>query len=400
MKLIVNYLQLFTRRFAGADKLADLCIVLSRILKKMENEYDVVMYGAIGTDFSGNDLAHWIKSIDEQADTIHLRINSPGGDVEQGLSIVSAILSARAYIHVHVDGIALSMAAVIAVCGDRVEMQDYAKMMIHDPFFRVASESLLSNKDKKYLSVLKDSMQTILSRRNIDKELLGKMMAEETWFTADEAKAAGLADEVVVTQRKELKNLAAPELLKRISAELVVEESGQRVWCGNFTHIIKEVDMKLVAVKLGLAEASTESEVVNKVGALQGELSAAVAERDTLKQKLAAIEAKQAAEQKTEAESLVAAAVADGRINADGRSAWMGDFEKDFEGAKNRLASIPAREKISAQVEKGAEGNGGEKPIASMTFAEIVKADRLRELKKDNALYVQKFKDAYGHDPA
>lgn len=400
MKLIVNYLQLFTRRFAGADKLADLCIVLSRILKKMENEYDVVMYGAIGTDFSGNDLAHWIKSIDEQADTIHLRINSPGGDVEQGLSIVSAILSARAYIHVHVDGIALSMAAVIAVCGDRVEMQDYAKMMIHDPFFRVASESLLSNKDKKYLSVLKDSMQTILSRRNIDKELLGKMMAEETWFTADEAKAAGLADEVVVTQRKELKNLAAPELLKRISAELVVEESGQRVWCGNFTHIIKEVDMKLVAVKLGLAEASTESEVVNKVGALQGELSAAVAERDTLKQKLAAIEAKQAAEQKTEAEALVAAAVADGRINADGRSAWMGDFEKDFEGAKSRLASIPAREKISAQVEKGAEGNGGEKPIASMTFAEIVKADRLRELKKDNALYVQKFRDAYGHDPA
>lgn len=366
----------------------------------MENEYEIMMYGVIGADFDGNDLAHWIKSVDGQADTIHLRINSPGGDVEQGLSIVSAILSARAYIHVHVDGIALSMAAVIAVCGDRVEMQDYAKMMIHDPFFRVASESLLSNKDKKYLSVLKDSMQTILSRRNIDKELIGKMMTEETWFSADEAKAAGLADEVVVTQRKELKNLAAPELLKRISAELVVEEGGQRVWCGNFTHIIKEVDMKLVAVKLGLAEASTESEVVNKVGALQGELSAAVAERDTLKQKLAAIEAKQAAEQKTEAESLVAAAVADGRINADGRSAWMGDFEKDFEGAKNRLASIPAREKISAQVEKGAEGNGGEKPIASMTFAEIVKADRLRELKKDNALYVQKFKDAYGHDPA
>lgn len=366
----------------------------------MENEYEIMMYGVIGADFDGNDLAHWIKSVDGQADTIHLRINSPGGNVEHGLSIVSAILSARAYIHVHVDGVALSMAAVIAVCGDRVEMQDYAKLMIHDPFFSGVSESSLSNKEKKYLSVLKDSMQTILSRRNIDKELIGKMMTEETWFSADEAKAAGLADEVVVTQRKELKNLAAPELLKRISAELVVEEGGQRVWCGNFTHIIEETNMKLVAVKLGLAEASTESEVVNKVGALQGELSAAVAERDTLKQKLAAIEAKQAAEQKTEAESLVAAAVADGRINADGRSAWMGDFEKDFEGAKSRLASIPAREKISAQVEKGAEGNGGEKPIASMTFAEIVKADRLRELKKDNALYVQKFKDAYGHDPA
>ncbi len=384
----------------GCDRVGYLQCFLSAKSKKMESEFEILLYGVIGEDFNGNAMANWLKDMDERADTIHVRINSNGGSVDEGLSLVSAILSARAYIHVHIDGIAASMAAVIAMCGDKVEMQDFAKLMIHDPYFAGKSSSKLSEKERKCLNNITDTLQTILSRRGIEKESIASMMTDETWFTADEAKAVGLVDEVVVTPRKEWKNLTASELMSRVNAEVVLKEGGQCVKCGNFTHIIKESDMKLIAVKLGLAEAATESEVVSKVGALQSELSAAVAERDRVKQKLEEIEAKQAAERKTEAETLVSAAVADGRINADGRDAWLRDFEKDFEGAKNRLASIPAREKISTQVEKEKGTDGGAKQLVDMTFAEIVKADKLRDLKKDNALYVQKFREAYGHDPA
>ena len=66
---------------------------------------------------------------------IHIRMNSPGGNVFQGMSIVSAILSMNTPVCVHIDGIAASMAAVVAVAADRVGMMDFANMMIHDPYF-------------------------------------------------------------------------------------------------------------------------------------------------------------------------------------------------------------------------------------------------------------------------
>ena len=108
--------------------------------------------------------------------------------------------------------------------------------------------------------------------------------------------------------------------------------------------------------------------------------------------------AKKEAEQ-AEAVRLVDGAIREARINADGREAWLKDFEMDFAQASVRLASIPKRPSIAAQVTPaGTAANMVQ--LADMSFADILKADRLKELKKDHELYVQKFREAYGHDPS
>lgn len=222
------------------------------IFNKDKREATIRMYGVIGRDVNGNEMAHELSSLDTDTDTIHLLINSNGGDVSQGLSIVSAILSAKAFVHAHINGIAASMAAVIAISADKVSMQDYAKLMIHDPYFVGKGTERMSDRDKKCLANVTDTLRTILSRRGCQKDKVAKLMSDETWFSADEAKAAGLVDEVVSTPRKqELGSLAAPDLLNFI----FLEEKHKKQF----------VKMKEIAKALGLPETATEQQIIEAI---------------------------------------------------------------------------------------------------------------------------------------
>lgn len=224
------------------------------ILNEAKKEATMRLFGEIGGQVDADLFARELAALDDMADTVHLHINSPGGDVISGLSIVSAMQSMRAFIHVHVDGIAASMAAVIAIAGDKVSMQDYAKLMIHNPYPSDNSTEI-NDKMRKALGSLTDTLQTILSRRGCKKEKIGSLMSAETWFTADEAKAEGLIDEIVITPRKEeFKNLTTTELLTRIANEYKPVNN-------------KDMDLTKIAAKLGLPATATEQQVLDAIEA-------------------------------------------------------------------------------------------------------------------------------------
>lgn len=226
----------------------------------------VRLYGEIGRQIDADLFAQELAALDDRADTVHLHINSPGGDVVSGLSIVSAMQSMRAFIHAHVDGIAASMAAVVAIAADKVSIQDYGKMMIHDPYFS-NKDIEMNDKTRKALSHLTDTLQTILSRRGCKKEKIASLMSAETWFTAEEAKTAGLVDEIVSTPRKEeLKSLTTAELLSRIENEYQPLN-------------INEMDLTKIASKLGLPSTASERQILD---AIQAGQTALAAERSAL----------------------------------------------------------------------------------------------------------------------
>lgn len=153
------------------------------------------LYGVIGDKVDGDYFAQELASLDSGGlGLVHIRVNSLGRDVFQGMSIVSAILSMDTPVIVHVDGIAASMAAVITVTDDRVCMMDFAKMMIHHPYFSGADAKSLSAKQKKMLTWLTYMLRQVLSRRGKDDAGMAKLMQEEIWFSAEEATdcAAGL----------------------------------------------------------------------------------------------------------------------------------------------------------------------------------------------------------------
>lgn len=222
---------------------------------KQKKEVTLRLFGMIGRDVDGNMFARELATADEDADVINLHINCMGGDVVQGYSILSVMLNTKAHINVYVVGVAASMGAVIAVCGDKVYMYDYAKMMIHDPYFSGIDSDKLTPRQKKSLDSVTDSLRVILSRRGKDKDQIAKLMKNETWFGADDAKEAKLCDEVVSTRHtNQYSGLSVTDLMSRVSAEFSPNNNNN-------------MDFKAIATALGMPENATEKQIIDRINA-------------------------------------------------------------------------------------------------------------------------------------
>lgn len=124
-----------------------------------------------------------------------VEINSPGGNVWDGLAIYNMLRGRQAPVTTRVVGIAASIASVIALAGDTVEIADAALIMIHDPSGMVAG----SSEDMRKMADALDQHAEVLAgiyRKKTGRsiESIRAAMKSETWFTADEAIQFGLAN--------------------------------------------------------------------------------------------------------------------------------------------------------------------------------------------------------------
>jgi ATP-dependent Clp protease protease subunit len=126
-----------------------------------------------------------------------VRINSPGGSVFDGVAINNALKRHPASVTVWIDGIAASIASMIAMAGDEVVMPENAMLMLHDPSGLVAGTAA----DMRATADALDKMATAMIAAYRDKSDAGDaeiaaLMAAETWLSAEEAVELGLADRV------------------------------------------------------------------------------------------------------------------------------------------------------------------------------------------------------------
>lgn len=353
------------------------------MLNAVKKEATMRLFGEIGGQVDADLFARELAALDDVADTVHLRINSPGGDVISGLSIVSAMQSMRAFIHVHIDGIAASMAAVIAIAGDKVSMQDYAKMMIHNPY-PSDDNAEMNDKMRKALGSLTDTLATILSRRGCKKEKIGSLMAAETWFTADEAKAEGLIDEIVTTQRKaEFKNLTTTELLIRIANEYKPVNN-------------KDMDLTKIAAKLGLPATATEQQILD---AIQRRETAQAEQRNALVNHYLALGEKNGTVTEKNKERMKKLASADFDLFAE----MVTDVpeepeeEKGREGATGIKTTSQATGRLSAALNdlKGKAAGGQAQTGKDWAWYQKNNPKYLDELEKTNPTQFKKMLDDY-----
>lgn len=96
-------------------------------IKKAASVSTIYMYGDIGYEVASGQIAAELAACAEESERIDIRINSNGGDVFSGIAIYNAIRQSNADIRLYVDGVAASMASVIALCGKPVEMSRYAR---------------------------------------------------------------------------------------------------------------------------------------------------------------------------------------------------------------------------------------------------------------------------------
>ena len=158
------------------------------------------IYGDIeATQFWGDELTPDVirQQLDACSGPMEMHINSPGGDVFAGMAIYNLLKRYEDDITVYIDGLAASIASVIAMAGDKIIMPENALMMIHDAWCRTEGNAADLRKMADELDRVDGLICDVYAARSgQDPEAFEGMMAAETWFTAAEAEAAGLIDEV------------------------------------------------------------------------------------------------------------------------------------------------------------------------------------------------------------
>ena len=137
----------------------------------------IFLYGDIGDyyDVQSVRVAKELMEAEKASRRVNVRINSNGGEVYCGIAIYNAIKNSKADVRIYVDGIAASMASVIALCGKPVEMSKYARLMLHS-----VSGGCYGNKN---------DIQKCIEEIESLEDSLADIYSERTGMTKDEVKA-------------------------------------------------------------------------------------------------------------------------------------------------------------------------------------------------------------------
>ncbi len=337
------------------------------------NTATMLLYGEIGSpELSAEWFTQEMQWHSSMGRKIQVNINSPGGSVFGGYSLIQAIIDYEA--NTHIVGLAASMGGVLGQFGKHRTANDFAVGMVHMP---------LGGKSDQLLDIVADKLKMILSRRtNKTENEIEALMKEETFFSAEEMLEIGLIDEIVLT------NVAAVENVKKFSASDLYNI---------YNKIIVNKNEKMEKLKdyFKLGKDASENDILAKITDLDNvkktsteELSAKDAQISKLQAELEKMRTDYTSLNDSLAATIVASATSDGKITKDAKDVWLEAAKKDPEAVKAQLESLKAIQNISVQtsVINGQNGNVTKKPEDDIVAWVRSKAGatKLLELSKDD----------------
>jgi ATP-dependent protease ClpP protease subunit len=169
-----------------------------RKVKAKAETAEILIHQEIGENWLGDGITskRMAEDLSRLGDvkTIQVRINSPGGSVSDGVGIYNILRAHGARIEVVVEGLAASIASIIAMAGDSIHMGDGALMMIHSPWTLAMGSAEDMRETADVLDKFEDALIDIYAKRTgKDREELKQLLAAETWMSGDEAVAGGFA---------------------------------------------------------------------------------------------------------------------------------------------------------------------------------------------------------------
>jgi ATP-dependent protease ClpP protease subunit len=298
-----------------------------------EDEATILLYSQIGDSvdasgnyvygISGSSFAYEMQYLQDKCSKIKVRINSIGGSVLDGYSIVSAILNSKVPCDTYIDGLAASISGVIAMAGKKCYMADFGTLMLHNPS---------GGNDTAVLDLVKDTLVTILSNRTKQTpEEISKMMDKETWLGAAEALNMGLVDEVVASTKKY--KISKSESLSNMAII--------------YNKIINKPNMEKIQNVLKLSNEASEETIVSAIEEKDIKNAELQAEVDRLKAIVDANEAKEneakelaAKELETKAIELVENAIKEKKILETEKDSTIEMAKNNFEFVSNMISKI------------------------------------------------------------
>jgi ATP-dependent Clp endopeptidase proteolytic subunit ClpP len=159
---------------------------------------ELFIYDDIGPDWLGMVSAKSVRAaLDAIGDVpeIVVHVNSPGGDVFEGTAIYNILAQAKPSIRMRVDGLAASIASIILMAGDEIEIASNGMVMIHNAWTIAAGSASELRKTADVLEKIDINLNdTYVARTGLEAQAIKDMSDAETWMTADEAVSKGFAD--------------------------------------------------------------------------------------------------------------------------------------------------------------------------------------------------------------
>lgn len=259
-----------------------------KIKNKSSEVSDIYLFNDIGTfGITAQSFIDEIKQYEDRELNIH--INSLGGEVFEGMAIYSIIQRRTSKTTVYIEGIAASIASVIALAADEVIMSENSLLMIHNAWGGTQGEAKDMRKQAEILEKITNEIAEVyVKKTKIPYNEIVEMMDEETWLTAQEAVALGFVDSISepikvaakydVSKYKNITNKKVEQILSLTKKREIKMTEELKTW---FNSKVEEIIAKVkdskdvetaesVEVEVTLAD---NEEIMNKFSDLDGKVS-------------------------------------------------------------------------------------------------------------------------------
>jgi ATP-dependent Clp endopeptidase proteolytic subunit ClpP len=339
-----------------------------KIVGKLEHT-DVYIYDEIG--FWGTRASEFVKEIRQIKNDIVLHINSPGGQVFDGLAIYNSLKAHSSKVTTKIEGIAASMASIIALAGETIEMAENSMFMIHNPLVNVTGDSEELRKNAELLDRIKEQIVNIyVSHSNLGAEEIAKLMDQETWLSAKEAQGKGFINSIIA-------NVA-------VSNNFQQQFEGKQQYQNWIKNNTREENMDELLKVLGVTNSA---EAVVKIDSLTTQVTALGAKNQKLETEVSNLK-------KINIEAKIKQAIAEGKITPaqkDFATTLINKDEALFEEFVKNAGN--SKQKLTETIILGA-GSGSE-----LSWEDLLKdPEKAKDLYKSDSKLYEELKDKYMED--
>lgn len=360
--------------------------VFNNITNKENGTAVLLLYGNVGEyeRVSSERVVAELRELSAKHDNIEVHINSRGGDVFTGLAIYTALKNCDSDITIVVDGIAASIAAIIALCGKPLVMNRFSRLMLH----RVSGGAYGTAEELRATAELCESIeddlaQVISAAANMKAEDVKAQYfdGKDHWLTAEECLKLGLCREV----RKADAAAPATDNTDDVYNYYINNQlrlSGKKE---NDMDILNELKKRPV-----FAGVTDEASLISAIVKLENSAAKATSLEDTVKK------LKEKLEKSEEAaiDAYLKAACDDFRINEGQLPYFKNLMKTDKENTMKIIDSLPKKMKVKDYIEQNEDD-----PMLKMSWDELDKNEKLAEFKsKYPERFEKMYKQKYGID--
>lgn len=351
----------------------------------------LMLYGEIGGKEGVNpeQIVSELAWLETEYPMIDVHINSMGGEVFAGIAIFNALKDSSSIVNIYVDGLAASIAGIIALCGKPLHMSRFSRLMLHSVSGACKGGAREMRECADLIEGLEGTLADMISAKcGMPSEEVKRTFfdGKDHWFTADEAYRSKLCDDIY--------DLAGEESLGDSPTNEQVYQFVNR----SNDKSPKPNKMEFLDKIKGLEQFKdlSEADILAKVKSLSNE----AAKVEGLQTRVSQLEDALKTAKNESKEAFLNQAIADGRITKELKDHYSKLMDADEAATRELINALPKAGKasINAFIHSGASTEEP-KDLAQMSWAEIDKAERLGELKeKYPELFKAKFKEAFGGD--